>query len=112
MDGDHYPSLQRLTQLSAQLAAISRGASAIETCELDDGERLLHAVAASDWPAVSALSEQLAARFSAQADERLVRVAQKTGAALRRSPNTPKAKRQDKELMAALRETKVGRLAS
>jgi hypothetical protein len=109
MDTSHYPSFQRLARVSVQLAGIQHRAAQAENNTPDHDEQLLLAVAASDWPAVSALSEQLAACSSDPADERLVRVAQKTGAALRRSPNSPKAKRQIRELMVECREAKIRR---
>jgi hypothetical protein len=112
MDVTHYPSLQRLAQLGVRLAAIRRPASATSDAAPDEAERLWRAVMASDWSAVSALSEQLAARLTDPADERLVRVAQKTCSALRRSPNSPKAKRQVKELLSQCREWEVRRRAS
>jgi hypothetical protein len=112
MDVTHYPSLQRLAQLGVHLAAIRRSDRATDAEAPDEGERLWRAVAASDWSAVSALSEQLAARLTDPADDRLVRVAQKTCSALRRSPNSPKAKRQVKELMSQCREWEVRHRAS
>jgi hypothetical protein len=111
MDTGHYPSLGRLAQLSAQLSAARRRLAALDDAPVDEGERLLRAATASDWLAIAALSEHFATRSSDSADERLVRSAQKTRAALRRDPSGGRARRQLKELMTACREMKLRRRA-
>jgi hypothetical protein len=111
MDTGHYPSLGRLAQLGVQLSAARRRMAAFDDSELDHGERLLRAVTASDWPAIAALSDQLATHSSDSADKRLVRSAVKTREALRRDPSGAKAKRQLKALMTACRDAKLCRRA-
>ncbi|NOZ40563.1 MAG: hypothetical protein GXP24_10095 [Planctomycetes bacterium] len=60
MDTSDYPSLPKLNQLHARLAANSRHVGAVIDSQLDGIERLFSATTAEDWAAVAEASRYLA----------------------------------------------------
>ena len=60
MDTSDYPSLPKLNQLHASLAANSRRVEAVVDSQLDLIERLFTALIAEDWPKVAETSRMLA----------------------------------------------------
>ncbi len=77
MDTSQYPSLPKLNQLHAQLAANSRRVEEVIDSQLDSIEQLFAAVVAEDWAGVEKVTRQLATLGPDVLGEDVVREAKK-----------------------------------
>lgn len=109
MDTGDYPSLGRLAQFNAQIAAQNARVAAVVDIQLDPVERLFRAAAEDDWQAAIELSEQLAVQLAESEDQSLIAAAQDFRQALRCDPSGAMAKRPLAFLLAACREAKLRR---
>ncbi len=77
MDTSDYPSLPKLNQLHAQLAANNRRVEEVIDSQLDSIEQLFAAVVAEDWSGVEKVTRQLATLEPDVLGHDVVREAQK-----------------------------------
>lgn len=75
MDTSDYPSLPKLNQIHARLAANSRRVEAVVDSQMDGIERLFSATTSEDWDAVAEASRYLAALSPEQVGSDVVREA-------------------------------------
>jgi len=106
MDTSDYPSLPKIRQLHARLAANSRHIDAVIDSQIDVIERLFSATTAGDWPAVAAASRYLAALQPDQIGPDVVREARQVMEELNHAPAGLKQPRHFDTLLAACREAR------
>jgi hypothetical protein len=106
VDKSAYPSLGRLAQLNAQLAAQAARVEHAVAAHLDEIERLFRAATTRDWQAVDRASRELAAKPINGENAALVHSAGKVCEALRRDPSGAGAVRPLAKLLAACRAVK------
>ena len=103
MDTSDYPSLPKLNQLHARLAANSRHIEAVIDSQIDVIERLFSASTAGDWRAVAEASCYLAQLQPDQVGPDIIREARHVFEELGHAPTGPKQPRHLGPLLAACR---------
>jgi len=109
METDDYPSLPRLAQLHARLAANSRRVEAVVDVQLDGIERLLSATTAEDWEAVAQATRYLANLTPDKVHVDVIREARQLCEELGRTPRIVKRPKHLTSLLAACRVAKQKR---
>ncbi|MDC0936537.1 hypothetical protein OAS39_09630 [Pirellulales bacterium] len=111
MDRTDYPSLPRLNQLHAQLAAQCRRVERTMAQGGDPVEQLIRATVDGNWNAALNAALSITETAEVRGDRALLRIAQATENVLRADPgksvNTPRTSSQLAELLAACRAMKL-----